>query len=128
MHKCTSATITVHICTVTIALLYIILIISNLLLFFLSLLHLQNQRPHHLLLPLIHTLPKTQNQKSTTKSITKSTTDTTKPNTPAHRHTNRDRESGPVLGLASGLARRTRCWRRSSSNSNQWRAPKSPSM
>ena len=64
VHKCTRATVTVHICTVTVALLYIILIISNLLLFSLSLLHLQNHRPHHLLLPLIHTLPQTQNQKS----------------------------------------------------------------
>ena len=66
--------------------------------FFLSLLQLHNQRPHHLLLPLIHTLPQTKskinhkNQKSTTKSTTKSPIDTTKPNTPTHGHTNRDRE------------------------------------
>ena len=45
--------------------------------------------PHHLLLPLIHTLPQTQNQKSTT--------DTTKSNTLTHRHTNRDKESGSAL-------------------------------
>ena len=50
---------------------HIILIISNFAHFFLSLLHLQNHRPHYILLPLIHThthtLPQTQNQKSTTK-------------------------------------------------------------
>ena len=42
MHKCTIATVIVHIYTITVALLYIILIISNFAPFFLSL-HLQNQ-------------------------------------------------------------------------------------
>ena len=44
VYKCTSATVTVHICTVIVALLYIILIIYNFAPFFLSLLHLQNKR------------------------------------------------------------------------------------
>ena len=94
-----------HIYTVTVARLYIIIIISNFARFFLSLLHLHNQHPHHhqLLLPLIHTLPQSKskinhkNQKSTTKSTTKSPRNTTKPNTPTHGHTNGDRESGSEL-------------------------------
>ena len=76
-----------HICTVTVAHLYIILIISNFAPFFLSLLHLHNQRPF-----LWCTHSHRQNQKSTTKSTTKSPIDTTKPNTPIHGHTNEDRE------------------------------------
>ena len=62
VHKCTSATVTVHICTVIVALLYIILIISNFTPFF-SLFSIYKTNAsallHHLLLPLIHTLPQT---------------------------------------------------------------------
>ena len=89
MHKCTNATVTVHICTVTVALLYIILIISNLLLFSLSLLHLQNHRPHHLLLPLIHTLPQTQNQKSKIKNQPQTPQNQTHPHTDTPTKTKR---------------------------------------
>ena len=98
--KYTRATVTVHIYTVTVALPYIILIISNFAPFFSLSSPSTKQRPHYLLLPLIHTLPQTKskinhkNQKSTIKSTTKSTTDTIKPNTPTHEHTNGDRESG----------------------------------
>ena len=89
-----------HIYTVTVARLYIIIIISNFARFFLSLLHLHNQHHHQLLLPLIHILPQSKskinhkNKKSTTKSTTKSPRNTTKPNTSIHGHTNGDRESG----------------------------------
>ena len=89
MHKCTSATITVHICTVTVALLYIILIISNFAHFSVSLFHLQNQCFHHLLLPLIHTLPQTQNKKSTTKIKNQPQT----PQNQTHPHTDTPTET-----------------------------------
>ena len=98
--KYTRATVTVHIYTVTIALPYIILIISNFAPFFSLSSPSTKQRPHYLLLPLIHTLPQTKskinhkNKKSTITSTTKSTPDTIKPNTPTHEHTNGDRESG----------------------------------
>ena len=86
MHKCTSVTVTVHICMVTVAFLYIILIISNFTPFFFSLFSIcktnTSSVPHHLLLPLIHTLPQTQINHKNKKSTTKSTTDTIKPNTP----------------------------------------------
>ena len=126
-----------HIYTVTVARLYIIIIISNFARFFLSLLHLHNQHPHHhVFLPLIHTLPQSKskinhkNKKSTTQSTTKSPRNTTKPNTPTHGHTNGDRESGSeffsadrrawigVLGSAffsPCLDRRQREWIESSS-------------
>ena len=62
VHKCTSATVTVYICTIIVALLYIILIISNFTPFF-SLFSIYKTNAsallHHLLLPLIHTLPQT---------------------------------------------------------------------
>ena len=51
-----------HIYTVIVARLYIIIIISNSAPFFFSLLHLHNHHPHHLLLPLIHTLPQTKSK------------------------------------------------------------------
>ena len=86
MHKCTSVTVTVHICMVIVAFLYIILIISNFTPFFFSLFSIcktnTSSVPHHLLLPLIHTLPQTQINHKNKKSTTKSTTDTIKPNTP----------------------------------------------
>ena len=89
MHKCTSVTVTVHICMVIVAFLYIILIISNFTPFFFSLFSIcktnTSSVPHHLLLPLIHTLPQTQINHKNKKSTTKSTTDTIKPNTPIER-------------------------------------------
>ena len=90
-----------HIYTVTVACLYIIIIIFNFAHFFLSLLHLHNQHPHHLLLPLIHTLPQTKSKISPKNQ--KSTTDTTKPNIPTHGHINGDRESRLAL-VADRLA------------------------
>ena len=100
MHKCTRATITVHICTVIVALLYIILIISNFAHFF------PLSSPFAKPTPLLsasssdtHTPTYTKskiNQKNK-KLTTKSTTDTIKPNTPTHGYTNRDRESGSAL-------------------------------
>ena len=66
VHIYKNAIVTMHICTITVALHTNILLISHFAHFFFSLFSIckinASSLPHHLLLPLIHTLPQTQNQ------------------------------------------------------------------
>ena len=96
VHKCTRATVTMHICTVTIALLYIILIISKFAPFFsLSYLFAKPTPSSSASSSDAHT-PIDTKSKINHKNK-KSTTDTTKPNTLTHGHTNKGKKSGSAL-------------------------------
>ena len=98
VHKCTRVTVTMHICMVTIALLYIILISSNFATFFsLSSLSAKPMSSSSASSFVTHTLPQTQNQKSTTKIKNQPQNQPQTPQNQTHPHTNTDKESGSAL-------------------------------
>ena len=94
VHIYKNAIVTVHICTVTVALHTNILLISHFTHFFLSSL---SAKPMHLLSLIIFVFLRYTHPHRHKIKNKKSTTNTAKSNTFTHRHTNKDRESGLAL-------------------------------